>query len=334
MVDIKWLWENSRKEGFTFVDLFCGCGGVSQGFVDCGFEPIAAVDFFDSACETHRRNIDCEVIEGDITLDETKEKLYEITASRLNGRELDVLHASPPCQGFSMARKRSLEDPRNQLYKEAIKIIDKLNPRWITMENVPGIVSMLNGDVVQQIEEDLLNIGYRSKWMVLNAADYYTPQTRKRWILIGTRTNKEIDFPLPLVDKEHYVTVGNAIGDLVGRCEDKELSHIFTRHSEEMQQRLTEVEEGKSLYEKYPESWRKSPWNEPSCTIKENHGAVNIHPKLPRVITPREMARIQSFSDNFLFCGSKKDQMAQIGNAVPPNLARAIGMTLTELNKK
>lgn len=332
MVYITDLWHSNTKRNYTFVDLFCGCGGVSQGFVDCGFEPIAAVDFFHSACETHRRNIDCEVVEGDITQDETKAKLYEITASRLNGRELDVLHASPPCQGFSMAGKRLRDDPRNRLYKEAIDIIQELKPRWITMENVVGITSMSDGKVVNEILEDLAEIGYRCKWQILNSADYCTPQIRKRWILIGNRIDKAIGFPNPILKEGEYVTIEQAIGDLVDRGEDKAFNHVFTKHADEMKERLMNVEEGKSLFDKYPESWRKSPWNEPSCTIKENHGAVNIHPRLPRVITAREMARLQSFGDDFIFCGSKKDQLVQIGNAVPCKLARAVGLSIIKLD--
>jgi DNA (cytosine-5)-methyltransferase 1 len=330
MVNINDVWNLNQKTEITFVDLFCGAGGVSKGYEMAGLKPIAAVDFFKSACETHRKNIDCDVVDGDITLNETKEKLYEIVKNKLNGNELDILHASTPCQGFSMAGKRMIDDPRNILYKEAVEIISKLKPKWITMENVPGMVSMIEGEVVKQICEDLENIGYSVKWTLLNAADYLTPQTRQRWILIGNRVGKEIEFPEPLTDKEHYVTVGQAIGDLMELEENKEFNHVFTKHSDEMKERLLAVEEGKSLYEKYPESWRKSPWNEPSCTIKENHGAVNIHPRLPRVITPREMARLQSFPDDFIFCGSKKDQLVQIGNAVPCNLAKAIGLAIVK----
>ena len=333
-MEIKELWDNIQNTNLTFVDLFCGAGGVSKGYEMAGLKPIASVDFFHSACETHRRNIDCEVIEGDITLDETKDKLYKVVEEKLGGRELDILHSSPPCQGFSMAGRRMIDDPRNRLYKEAVEIMSKLKPRWITMENVPGMISMSNGEVVKQICEDLENIGYKVKWKVLNSADYKTPQIRNRWILIGNRIGKEISFPEPIISENEYLTVGQAIGDLMYMEEDKAFNHVFSKHSEEMKQRLMAVPEGKSLYERYPESWRKSPWDAPSCTIKENHGAVNIHPKLPRVITAREMARLQSFPDDFIFCGSKKDQLVQIGNAVPCNLAKAIALTILEMDKE
>ena len=312
----------------TFVDLFCGCGGMSKGYVDCGFEPIAAVDFNHAACETHRRNIDCGVIEGDITSDEVKGQLYEIVTQRLNGRTLDILHASTPCQGLSLSGKRMIDDPRNRLYKEAVEIIGRLQPRYITMENVQGITSMQGGAVEKQIIEDLESLGYEVDTAILNAADYGVPQLRKRWILIGNRVGKPILFPKPLLDKAHYVTVGEAIGDLVDREEDRGFSHVFTKHSEEMKARLAAVEEGKSLYENYPEAYRKCHWDKLSCTVKENHGGCNIHPKLARVLTPREQARLQSFDDAFLFCGCKTEQQKQIGNAVPPKLAKAIGHSI------
>ena len=312
----------------TFVDLFCGCGGMSKGYVDCGFEPIAAVDFNHAACETHRRNIDCGVIEGDITSDEVKGQLYEIVTQRLNGRTLDLLHASTPCQGLSLSGKRMIDDPRNRLYKEAVEIIGRLQPRYITMENVQGITSMQGGAVEKQIIEDLEGLGYKVDTAILNAADYGVPQQRKRWILIGNRVGKPILFPEPLLDKAHYVTVGEAIGDLVDREEDKDFSHVFAKHTDEMKARLMAVEEGKSLHKTFSETYRKCFWNEPSHTVKANNGGCNIHPKLARVLTPREQARLQSFDDAFLFCGCKTEQQKQIGNAVPPKLAKAIGHSI------
>ena len=95
-----------------------------------------------------------------------------------------------------------------------------------------------------------------------------------------------------------------------------------------MVKRIGKVEEGESLYSNYSDSWKKCPWNEPSCTIKENHGGVNLHPKIPRTLTVREMARIQTFPDDFIFKGSKSKQMVQVGNAVPPILAKAIGLAI------
>ena len=110
--------------------------------------------------------------------------------------------------------------------------------------------------------------------------------------------------------------------------ENEEFNHVFSKHSEEMTRRMAEVPEGGSLMPKYKEAYKKSPWNEPSCTVKENHGGTNLHPKLPRCLTARELARLQSFPDDFIFEGSKSRQLTQIGNAVPPLLGKAIGLAV------
>ena len=106
------------------------------------------------------------------------------------------------------------------------------------------------------------------------------------------------------------------------------INHIFTKHTPEMIKKISEVPEGKSLYGNYSDAWKKSPWDKPSCTVKENHGGVNLHPKLNRVLTPRELAALQSFPDDFIFKGNKKWQLVQIGNAVPPLLGKAIGLAV------
>ena len=111
-------------------------------------------------------------------------------------------------------------------------------------------------------------------------------------------------------------------------------SDYFKKVTPEKLFEMMNVKEGESLYSNYSDSWKKCPWNEPSCTVKENHGAVNIHPKLPRVITAREMARLQSFPDDFIFQGSKKWQLVQIGNAVPCYLGKAIGLSVEKMLKE
>ena len=133
---------------------------------------------------------------------------------------------------------------------------------------------------------------------------------------------------MPLLSSKDYITTGQAIGDLVNHPIDAGFNHVPTIHREDMAKRIMETPEGKSLYSGYGDAWKKCPWNEPSCTIKENHGGVNLHPKLPRVLTAREMARLQSFPDDFIFEGNKSKQLIQIGNAVPPLLGKAIGLAV------
>ena len=147
-------------------------------------------------------------------------------------------------------------------------------------------------------------------------------------IFIANRIGKKNHHPSPLLESGSYITTKEAIKDLIKLKDKKEFNHVRTKHSDDMKERLALVPEGKSLYDNYSDSWKKCPWNEASCTIKENHGGVNIHPIEPRVITVREMARLQSFPDNFIFKGAKGKQMVQIGNAVPPLLAKAIGLAI------
>ena len=190
---------------------------------------------------------------------------------------------------------------------------------------------MLGGKVEEKIINDFERIGYKINVTVLNAADYYTPQTRRRVIFIGNRIGVDNCHPKPLLDSSNYITTKSAIEDLVNKKPDPLFNHVPTTHSEEMQKKLSEVKEGESLYKNYSDSWKKCPWNKPSCTVKENHGAVNIHPKLPRVLTVRELARLQSFPDDFIIQGSKKWQLTQIGNAVPCFLGKAIGLAVEKI---
>lgn len=161
---------------------------------------------------------------------------------------------------------------------------------------------------------------------------YYTPQKRERVIFIGNRKGLKNYHPKPILQASQYITTGAAIADLMDMPENKAFNHVPTKHRSDMAQRMLELLEGQSLYKGYSDAWKKCPWNEASCTIKENHGGVNIHPKLPRVLTTREMARLQSFPDDFIFESPKNKQLVQIGNAVPPLLGKAIGLAVRYSN--
>ena len=238
-----------------------------------------------------------------------------------------------PCQGFSLAGNRIVDDPRNSLYLEMLEIVKTLQPDFVICENVKGLRSMLGGEVEKKIISDYKEIGYEMNVTVLCAADYTTPQKRERVIFIGNRIGARNFHPKPLLTPSEYVTTGEAIADLMAHPEDEAFNHVPTKHRPDMEKRMLELPEGKSLYKGYSDAWKKCPWNEASCTIKENHGGVNIHPKLPRVLTAREMARLQSFPDDFIFEGKKNKQLVQIGNAVPPLLGKAIGLAIRFSNK-
>lgn len=326
--DIKKFWNNPTKSKMTFVDLFCGAGGLSKGLEMSGLEGICGLDWFNEACMTYNRNFDHPFVNGDIKAPENKKKFYETVRKQLNGRHLDIVAGGFPCQGFSMAGNRIVDDPRNSLYKELIEIVVELQPDFVICENVKGLRTMLGGLVEKKIIADFKEIGYEMNVATLCAADYYTPQKRERVIFIGNRKGLKNYHPQPILSPREYITTGQAIGDLINHPVDPAFNHVPTIHREDMAKRIMETPEGKSLYKGYSDAWKKCPWDAPSCTIKENHGGVNLHPKLPRVLTAREMARLQSFPDDFIFEGKKNKQLVQIGNAVPPLLGKAIGLAV------
>ena len=331
--DINWCdvsseWETPKNTNYTFVDLFCGAGGLSKGLEMAGMKGICGLDWFKEAGMTYRRNFKHKLVEGDIKTEEKKKEFYETVEEALNGRNLSVVAGGFPCQGFSMAGNRIVDDPRNSLYKEMLEIVKTLQPKYVICENVVGLRTMLGGKVEQKIINDFEEAGYAMNVTVLRAADYTVPQKRDRVIFIGNRIGAVNYHPKPILDPDHYRTTREAIEDLMDHPSDPGFNHVPTKHSPEMEKRLLEVPEGNSLYEGYSDAWKKCPWDEASCTIKENHGGVNIHPKLPRVLTAREMARLQSFPDDFIFEGKKAKQLVQIGNAVPPLLGKAIGLAV------
>lgn len=328
-------WTTNYQNGFTFIDLFSGAGGLSCGLVMAGFKPLASVEINKFAVETYKYNFlqkkgyKENITDKDIREKKVKEELYDT----IKNKEVDLIVGGFPCQGFSMAGNRIVEDERNSLYLEMLEIVKNIKPKCVVMENVEGIKTMLNGKILEKILSDYKKIGYNISVQTLNAADYNVPQIRKRVIFIGNRINIENLHPAPLLSKDKYKTVGMAIKKYINLEENKEINHIFTKHKKEMVERLNNLNEGESLYKNYSDSWKKSFWNQPSCTIKENHGGVNIHPKLPRVLTPRELAELQSFPEDFIFKGSKKWQLVQIGNAVPPLLGKAIGISVMKMLK-
>ena len=328
-------WNNNYRNGYTFIDLFAGAGGLSCGMVMAGYTPIASIEIMKEAIATYKYNFIehkkfNEVVESrDIREKKVKIDLYKY----LDNKTVDIIVGGFPCQGFSMAGKRLVDDPRNSLYLDMLEIVKHIQPKIIIMENVEGILSMCNGEVIKKIISDYKKIGYNINYMVLNAADYGVPQTRKRVIFIGNRINIENYHPKPIYKEKEYKTLGETIEKYMNMNENKEINHIFTNHTEKIKQKIIDTPEGKSMYGNYSDAWKKSPWDKPSCTVKENHGGVNLHPKLPRVLTPRELASLQSFPDDFIFKGSKKWQLVQIGNAVPPILGKAIGLSVLKMLK-
>ena len=326
-------WQHTALTGIKFADFFCGAGGLTLGLVMAGYVPVLGVENNESAYKTYKNNLGqrFKKINKFSALDITDSKNKIKIIKHLKKENIKLICGGFPCQGFSLSGSRVISDPRNTLYRDMLEIVQEVKPDFIIMENVVGITTIYDGKVLKKIISDYNEIGYSISYKEINAADFEVAQTRKRIIFIGNRVNKRNVFPAKLItDPKYYITCGDVLERYKQMAENKAFSHIFSRHSKEMQEKLLSVEVGKCLYENYNDAWKKCAKDRPSCTIKGNHGATNIHYELPRVITPREMAALQSFPDDYLFSGTKQSQLVQIGNAVPPYVARAIGIALRD----
>lgn len=332
-IDISASWENPSASHLTFIDLFAGCGGMSCGLEMAGLKGLAAVEHKEIASITYARNLFHQVVTDDICLPETKQRLYDIVREQTGGAGVDIVVGGPPCQGFSMAGKRLADDPRNQLYHQYIEVVGHLLPKYIVMENVSGMRTMCGGEFIRNITHDLQALGYHIDTMMLNSADYGVPQKRERIIIIGNRLDVDNLFPSPLFSPYHYVTVRDAIADLACAPENVPFSQIYTKHGAEKMEAFRKLKPGGHYSKKYNGTLRRLYWDRPSYTVTYSNGNCDIHPECPRVLTLRELARLQSFPDSFLFYGSKQAQGVAIGNAVPPLLAKAIGLALVGMDR-
>jgi len=199
------------------IDLFCGAGGLSEGLRQAGLKPVAGVDFDKHAVATYRHNHPgVPVIEGDIA-EVSGEQLMALAGTR----EIDLIAGGPSCQGFSTHGKRMQDDPRNFLFKHFVRLVDEIRPSMFLMENVRGMLTYEKGAFRRQIEAAFAEIGYRTDFAQVLAANYGVPQMRHRILFIGTRMDEiELSFPERTHGDEDepwlkpYVTVEEAIGDL------------------------------------------------------------------------------------------------------------------------
>ncbi|MBC5795342.1 DNA cytosine methyltransferase [Sphaerospermopsis sp. LEGE 00249] len=310
---------------YNFVDLFCGAGGITQGLFQAGFTPLASVEINPIASATHQINFpNCHHFCGDIEKFSPQEWLQKIDSSEIN-----IVVGGPPCQGFSVAGKRDPKDPRNRLFYEFVRVVSEIRPWYVVMENVPGILTIQKGDVKTAIFEAFESIGYPNiSVAILESAAYGVAQIRPRAIFIANRFGMPNPYPQAQLKPEEYKPIESAISDLPEYTPIPEINHEWTQHSQEYMERLAKVPPGGSLYEKYADAFKRQYPGKPSMTVKENHGGTHIHPYLNRVISAREMARLQTFPDSFIFEGTMKKAMWQIGNAVPPRLAECIGYAM------
>ncbi len=294
------------------LDLFAGCGGFSSGFERAGFEIIGFVENWKPAIETYKENHRNAVHIGtDIT---------KISDSVIAQYKADIIVGGPPCQGFSLCGKRNSKDIRNQLYKEYLRFVRIIQPKAVVMENVQGLLSMNDYDgrkVIDKIVQDFIQLGYFVSFSVLTASDYGVPQRRKRLFIIG------IKLPVFNLRKTREKTVIESLSDLPHNA------HLFFETSPKVQERIKGLKQGEKLCNKYNFSRQRLCADKPSKTITTK--PIFIHPYYDRFLTPRELARLQSFPDSFHFKGSKTSMVKQIGNAVPPLLAQSLATNLKEV---
>lgn len=315
----------------NFVDLFSGAGGLSYGLQSAGFKKVFSVEIDEIASQTIKRNFPnsvhiCKPIE-EVTNDEVLEIIGD--------KSIHLLAGGPPCQGFSVAGLRNPEDPRNQLFREYMRILNVVKPDYFVMENVPGILTMQHGRVFEEIVSQFEAAGYLNPAIrILEAAEFEVPQMRARAIFVGNRLGLPNPFPTEILDRGSFISIESAIDDLKNVPVNPSINHHGTTHSKEMESRLGKLKPGESLYETFRDAWKRQHRGVPSMAIKENHGGVHVHYELNRVLTAREMARLQTFPDDYFFEGTFKKAYWQIGNAVPCMLAthigRAIGKQITE----
>ncbi len=349
---------------YNVVDLFCGCGGLSKGFENAGFNVILGVDNDNSSLNTFEKNHKgSRVLNGDLSAPET----FDIIENLLNGQTVDVVVGGPPCQGFSLSGPRNFEDDRNKLYLAMINAVKRLSPKAFVLENVPGMGTLYNGAIKEEVIRRFVAMGYNVSTMVMCAADYGVPQIRKRLIFVGIKKS-EFNFPKPTRTRDNYVSCGDALSDLPSRenylgdeideyqamplsdyqklmrlNQEILFNHVATNHTQLVKDVIALVPEGgnyKDLPEgvgtsrKFNEAWTRYHSKKPSKTIDTGH-RNHFHYRYNRVPTIRENARLQSFTDDFIFYGTKTQQNRQVGNAVPPLLGQALAeQILTYLSKE
>lgn len=327
------------------IDLFCGIGGLSLGFEQAGFEVISAVDMWKDAIVTYNHNRKDKVAKVETVEDFNVNELPELAKNH----HITGIIGGPPCQGFSTVGRREVEDPRNKMYLEFYKAVKLASPDFFVIENVKGMLTLNKGAFVKDLIERFgpNGLGYNITYQLLNAADYGIPQNRYRVFYVGIKDNK-FEFPNPV---DYKLTAKDGISDLEGsnskqygskpqndfqkamRCGMKKpLNQDYTNHSEQTISIISQVPDGGNIKDLPAEIWHVRKYNKafermgtfkPSNTIDTGHRNY-FHYSEPRIPTVRESARIQSFPDNFEIIGTRGSQYKQVGNAVPPMLAKVI----------
>ncbi|QEZ68487.1 DNA cytosine methyltransferase [Paraclostridium bifermentans] len=350
---------------YKVLDLFCGCGGISLGFKLAGCEIFGGIDVNQDAINTFQHNFpksQAKCIDLSVLNNEDIPKIFT------NIKDVDIIIGGPPCQGFSAANryKKEDEDPRNKLFFEYMKFVELVRPKAVLIENVKGILTSNNGYAKEKIYSIFRELGYSINSRVLSASDYGVPQRRERAFFVAIRDGIEFDFD-SLKKTEKIVTVKEAIGELYHLREGQDvysldaepqtdyqkylrnsqntiMNHLIKYPAQKVQDRIACVPQGGNwrdipleLFDNQRSNRHSSAYkrlNEVDCSVTIDTGNAHsnyFHPLYHRIPTVREAARLQSFNDEFEFLGSRTSQYRQVGNAVPPLLAKAIAKGIMEV---
>ena len=327
--------ENAKRK-LHLISLFSGGGGLDIGLGAAGFATEFANDIVPQCCATLSNNLQgrTTVICGDIKTINGKQILSSIGD---NIKDIDLLAGGPPCQAFSVfGQRKGRADPRGQMVYEYFRILAELKPKVFVFENVFGLLTVEKGEVFKVVCDRLANpavgLHYDIKIFRLNAVDYGVPQFRDRVIIIGSRTGMNVDsippitFANPKECELRYRTVADAFRKLPDQNDDFPKNHRGRVHSQAIVDRYAGMQPGeRDAHTRI----NKLDLNRPSFTIicgsNCGGGKGHIHPTIPREVTPRESARIQTFPDDWVFAGNGRYVISQVGNAVPPLLAFAVG---------
>ncbi|WP_199698459.1 DNA cytosine methyltransferase [Deinococcus cavernae] len=368
------LWHNAVMPDESHISLFSGAMGLDLGLEGAGFHTVATVELDRAARETiavnaRRRGHDL-FIGTDITQLSAADLL---AATGLRRGEVTLVSGGPPCQPFSTAGRRdALNDPRGSLFRDFLRMVEGVQPRFFIMENVRGLLSATlrhrpiaerggrpnmpeeeRGSAFAVILSEFGRIGYSFTYGLLNAADYGTPQTRERVVILGSRDHEPLHLPVPTHSPDgegrpRWRTVRDAFTDL------HDPQPQFQPYSESRLQYLRLVPEGGNWRSLPPELipaamggayqsgggkvgfYRRLAWNRPAPTVTTSPAqkATDLcHPTLHRPISVREAARLQGFPDDWVFAGNVTQQYRQIGNAVPVPLGLAVGRALQSVGE-
>lgn len=301
------------------VSLFSGAGGLDLGFKMAGHDVVWANDLYEDAVHTYQKNIGDHIILEDVR---------NISVNEIP--DCDIVIGGFPCQGFSVANtKRHIDDERNELYKQLIRVIEDKRPKFFLAENVKGLTNLGKGQVFKMILSDFEYLGYRVQYRILNAADYGVPQTRLRVIIVGVRSDIDWEYEFPKAthsregrdDLPTWVSVSDALKGLPDPDSENDIpNHTYSKYKLNINGYI-----GHRLLDP----------DKPAPTVTargDNRGGVVIlpHPNGQRRMSCRELASVQSFPVDYEFIGNNSSIYRQIGNAVPPLLAYTVAKQFNE----